>query len=66
MGRKRRGGFIFDFWIGDHPPRHVHVFKDSKFIAKIELDKELTCMEGKTSRKLLKVLKSLIQEGLLK
>jgi hypothetical protein len=25
MGRIRRGGYIFEWWTGDHPPRHVHV-----------------------------------------
>jgi hypothetical protein len=29
MGRVRRGGYLFLWWVGDHPPRHVHVF-DSK------------------------------------
>jgi hypothetical protein len=26
MGRIRRGGYIFEWWIGDHDPRHIHVF----------------------------------------
>jgi hypothetical protein len=25
MGRVRRGGYIIKWFIGDHPPRHVHV-----------------------------------------
>jgi len=25
MGKIRRSGYIFEWWIGDHPPRHVHV-----------------------------------------
>ncbi len=29
MGKLRRGGYLFLWWIGDHEPRHVHVF-DSK------------------------------------
>ncbi len=29
MGKVRRGGYLFLWWIGDHSPRHVHVF-DSK------------------------------------
>ncbi len=66
MGRVRRGGYIFDFWVGDHPPRHVHVLKDRKLIAKVELDERLTVMEGKVSRRVRKILKTLAREGLLK
>lgn len=65
MGRIRRGGYIFEFWVGDHPPRHVHVFKDRRLIAKVELDERLTLMEGKVSRRLRMILKSLIKEGAL-
>jgi len=39
MGRIRRGGYIFIWWIGDHPPRHVHVFdNDGKIITRVNLD----------------------------
>lgn len=65
MGRVRRGGYIFDFWVGDHPPRHVHVLKDRKLMAKVELDDDLTVMEGKITRQIRKIIKSLVKEGLL-
>lgn len=26
VSRVRRGGFVFVTWVGDHAPRHVHVF----------------------------------------
>ena len=63
MGRVRRGGFILETWIGDHPPRHVHVFQDQRMIAKVELDEALSVMEGKMSRKLRKILGTLVREG---
>lgn len=66
MGRIRRGGYIFDFWVGDHPPRHVHVLKDRRLIAKVELDEKLTVMEGKVSQRMRKLLRSLRKEGRLK
>ena len=66
MGRIRRGGYIFDFWVGDHPPPHVHVLKDGKFIAKVELDENLTVMEGKISRRIRKIIQTLKREGALK
>ena len=66
MGRIRRGGYIFEFWVGDHPPRHVHVLRDRRLIAKIELDANLTVMEGRLNRKLRELIKQLMKEGLLK
>ena len=38
MGRIRRGGYIFIWWIGDHEPQHVHVYDDDgKFITRVNL-----------------------------
>ena len=28
----RRGWFIFLAWIGDHSPRHVHVYRDGRLV----------------------------------
>lgn len=66
MGRVRRGGYIFDYWIGDHLPRHVHVLKDRKLIAKVELDECFTVMEGKINRRIREILAELVKEGKIK
>jgi hypothetical protein len=66
LGRVRRGGYIFEFWVGDHPPRHVHVLKDRKLLAKVELDGNLSVMEGKIDRRIREILKELVKEGLVK
>lgn len=66
MGRIRRGGYIFEFWVGDHPPQHVHILRNGMLIAKVELDEKLTLMEGKISRRIRKIIKILIKEGKLK
>ena len=66
MGRIKRGGYVFEFWVGDHPTRHVHVLKDRKLIARVELDEKLTLMQGKINRRVREILKSLIKEGVLK
>ncbi len=66
MGRIRRGGYIFDFWIGEHPPRHVHVLKDHRLVAKVELDENFTVMEGKIDRRIRTILIALRKEGQLK
>ena len=34
----RRGGFIFLAWMGDHGPRHVHVYRDGTLVVKWDLD----------------------------
>ena len=66
MGRIRLGGYIFEFWVGDHPPRHVHVLRDGKLIAKVELDEKLTVMKGRMDRKIRKIILSLRKKGELK
>lgn len=66
MGRIRRGGYIFEFWVGDHPPRHVHVVKDRKLLGRVELDDRLTLMEGKINRRIRKILENLVKEKILK
>jgi hypothetical protein len=38
MGKLRRGGYIFIWWKADHPPRHVHLYRDGKLVVKWDLD----------------------------
>jgi len=61
MGKIRRGGYIIYFWIGDHEPRHIHVLKEGKFIAKVRLS-DLAILEGRLNKRLLKILESLKRE----
>jgi DNA-binding Xre family transcriptional regulator len=35
MPKRRRGGYVFVGWKGDHSPRHVHVFKNGKLARRI-------------------------------
>jgi len=42
------------------------VFKDRRLIARVELDENLTVIEGKISRRIRDILKELIEKGLLK
>jgi hypothetical protein len=64
MGKLRRGGYIFVSWKSDHPPRHVHVYRDGKLVVKWDLDNKLP-MKGKASRRVLKLIAELEAEGLL-
>jgi hypothetical protein len=29
MGKIRRDGYIFEWWIGDHEPKHIHISDSS-------------------------------------
>jgi hypothetical protein len=64
MGKLRRGNYVFLTWKGDHSPRHVHVYKDSRLVVKWDLENWLP-MKGKAPRRLLQMLEELEKEGLL-
>jgi hypothetical protein len=51
-------------WIGDHPPRHVHVYRDGKLVVKWDLDNH-QAMQGKANRRILELIAQLESEGLL-
>lgn len=64
MGKIKLGGYIFISWIGDHTPRHVHVFKDGKLILKWNLESSVA-MAGHPSRRVLALIRILLKEGKL-
>lgn len=64
MGKIKRGGYIILWWIGDHPPKHVHLFKDGKELAKITLP-DCQVLSGKANSKMFKIIRELIKEGKL-
>ena len=55
---------MFISWIGDHAPRHVHVFKDGRLVLKWNLDANLI-MKGKVTSTLKKLIRELVSEGKL-
>lgn len=61
MPKIRRGGYIFLGWVGDHSPRHVHVYKDNKLVVKWDLD-HWRPMKGQVSARILRLLEELIKE----
>ena len=61
MGKLRRGGHIFISWKSDHPPRHVHVYRDGKLIVKWDLDNQKP-MRGSASARVLKLIRQLEAE----
>ena len=64
MGKLRRGGYIFVTWKGDHPPRHVHVYRDGSLVVKWDLDNKKP-MKGKVSRRVLELIEKLASEDWL-
>jgi hypothetical protein len=64
MAKIRRGGYVFLTWIGDHTPRHVHVYRDGKLLVKWDLNNRLV-MQGTITRRILKLIEELESEGLL-
>lgn len=66
MGRVRRGGYTFLWWIGDHSPRHVHVFdKNGMLMTRVNLETMMP-MDAKTvPRRVLELIRDLMKEGRL-
>jgi hypothetical protein len=64
MGKVRRDNYIFLTWIGDHSPRHVHVYRDSKLVVKWDLDNSMP-MKGSASKRLRDLIAELEKEGAL-
>ena len=64
MTRIRRGNYIFVTWKGDHPPHHVHVYRDRDLVLKWNLVAGVV-LEGKASSRLLRLIRELRREGRL-
>jgi len=64
VGKIRRGGYIFVSWKSDHPPRHVHVYREAKLVVKWDLDNG-QAMKGAMSGEILELIRALQSEGRL-
>lgn len=49
MGKIRRG-YVFITWLGDHDPKHLHVFKNGKELLKWNLEAQVA-IEGKAAKR---------------
>ncbi len=57
MGRKKAGGYIFEWYIGDHEPFHVYVYEGNYLIGRFDIVNQRP-MEGWTlTQKIKKALK---------
>jgi hypothetical protein len=64
MGKLRRGGYVFVTWKGDHPPRHVHVYRDGRLVVKWNLEDQVP-MKGHASERVRRLIDEIQQEGAL-
>ena len=64
MTKVRRGGYVFLTWKSDHPPRHVHVWRDGRLVLKWDLELGRP-MQGSAGVKLATLIRELEKEGLL-
>jgi hypothetical protein len=55
---------VFVTWIGDHAPRHVHVYKDRRLMLIWDLENEVA-MEGRPESRILELIHRLQEEGRL-
>ena len=63
MGKIRRGGYILEWFIGDHVPRHIHVYDNKrKFIGRLDLDRMVGLEGWMPDRKLIKLIHDLKRE----
>ena len=60
MGRIKRGGYLIEWWMGDHTPKHVHVYKDGREVAKVRVP-EMIVLTGNLNKKLKKIFQKLIE-----
>ena len=66
MGKVRRGGYVLEWFIGDHQPRHVHVYDaKGRQLGRLDLDRMVGVESWMPDRKLVKLIQDLKVEGRL-
>ena len=59
MSRKRRGGYIFETYKGDHPPMHVHIFSGNREIGRWDIEHQQPMDDFEVTRPLRQALQDL-------
>jgi Domain of unknown function (DUF4160) len=63
VGRVRRGGYIIKWFIGDHPPRHIHVETETgKLLGRFSLETMKGMAGWQADQKLVRIIKELRRE----
>ena len=58
VGRKDRGGYIFETYSGDHRPYYVHIYRGDEFVGRFDIENQVP-MDGDLSNQVLKYLEEL-------
>jgi hypothetical protein len=58
VGRKKRGGYIFETYSGDHRPYHVHIYRGDQFVGRFDIENQIP-MDEVLSSQVLKYLEEL-------
>ena len=64
MPKLRRGNYVFLAWVGDHRPRHVHVYREGRLVVKWDLE-NWRPMKGTAPLRVVRLLRELRREGRL-
>ena len=56
MGEKKRGGYTFRSYIGDHGYYHVHILKDNKLIGRWDIENQRKMGSFRITSKMKKAL----------
>jgi hypothetical protein len=64
VSKIQRGGYVFLAWIGDHSPRHVHVYRNGALVLKWDVE-NWRPMFGSPSAKVLRLIRELQSEDQL-
>ena len=66
MGKIRRSGYVLEWFIGDHEPRHIHVYDGKRrFIGRLDVERMTGVEDWTPDRKLMKLIADLKNEGRL-
>jgi len=66
MGRVRRGGYVFECWLGDYPLRHVHVpDSEGNLLGRVALVTLEPLDDWKPPGKVVEIIRQLVTEGRL-
>lgn len=62
LGRVKRAGYIIVWYLYDHAPVHIHIYRDGRMVCKWAINLKVA-IEGQMSKKLLRVIDQLEKEG---
>jgi hypothetical protein len=66
MGRKRRGGYTFVWFKGDHSPGHVHVYgRNDHLLGRVRLDNYHYLEGGRPPAIVIALIKEFQAKGIL-